>query len=49
MVAFYLHLGPFSRVVSAAIAKQIEEIDSGHWRDPRPPARPEVADRSAAA
>jgi hypothetical protein len=34
MVAFYLHLGPFSRVVSQAMARQIEEIDSGSWRSP---------------
>jgi hypothetical protein len=34
MAAFYLHLGPFSRVVSEAMARQIEEIDSGRWRSP---------------
>lgn len=34
MAAFYLHLGPFSRVVSQAIARQIVEIDSGRWRSP---------------
>lgn len=34
MAAFYLHLGPFSRVVSQAMARQIEEIDSGKWRSP---------------
>jgi Domain of unknown function (DUF4070)/Radical SAM superfamily/B12 binding domain len=34
MVAFYLHLGPFSRIVSQAIKRQIEEIDSGKWRSP---------------
>jgi hypothetical protein len=34
MVAFYLHLGPFSRIVSRAIARQIEEIDNGGWRSP---------------
>ena len=34
MVAFYLHLGPFSRVVSQAMARQIEEIDSGRWISP---------------
>jgi radical SAM superfamily enzyme YgiQ (UPF0313 family) len=34
MAAFYLHLGPFSRVVSAAMARQIEEIDTGRWRSP---------------
>lgn len=34
MAAFYLHLGPFSRIVSEAMARQIEEIDSGKWRSP---------------
>ncbi|MDP2377712.1 B12-binding domain-containing radical SAM protein [Reyranella sp.] len=34
MAAFYLHLGPFSRVVSQAMARQIEDIDSGKWRSP---------------
>jgi hypothetical protein len=34
MAAFYLHLGPFSRVVSQAMTRQIEEIDSGRWRSP---------------
>ena len=34
MAAFYLHLGPFSRIVSQAMARQIEEIDSGRWRSP---------------
>lgn len=34
MVAFYLHLGPFSRVVSQAMTRQIEEIDGGQWRSP---------------
>lgn len=34
MVAFYLHLGPFSRVVSRAMARQIAEIDNGTWRSP---------------
>lgn len=34
IVAFYLHLGPFSRVVSAAMARQIEEIDCGRWQSP---------------
>jgi hypothetical protein len=37
MAAFYLHLGPFSRVVSQAMARQIEEIDSGRWRSPAAP------------
>ena len=34
MAAFYLHLGPFSRIVSKAMARQIAEIDSGRWRSP---------------
>lgn len=34
MAAFYLHLGPFSRVVSKAMARQIAEIDKGKWRSP---------------
>ena len=34
MVAFYLHLGPFSRFVSETMARQIAEIDSGKWRSP---------------
>jgi len=34
MIALYLHLGPFSKVVSAAMARQIDEIDSGRWRSP---------------
>ena len=34
MAAFYLHLGPFSRVVSKAMARQITEIDNGKWRSP---------------
>lgn len=34
MAAFYLHLGPFSRVVSKAMARQITEIDNGKWQSP---------------
>ena len=34
MAAFYLHLGPFSRVVSKEMARQIREIDSDKWRSP---------------
>lgn len=34
MIAFYLHLGPFSRVISAAMTRQIREIDRGHWQNP---------------
>jgi hypothetical protein len=37
MLAFYLHLGPFSRMVSASIARQIDEIDNGTWRSPVAP------------
>ena len=44
MVLFYLHLGPFSRKVSASIAKQIAQIDSGVWQTP-PPAGPGTLDR----
>jgi hypothetical protein len=39
MSAFYLHLRPFSRMVSASIARQIREIDEGRWRGPAMPAR----------
>ncbi len=49
MAAFYLHLGPFSRVVSKEMARQIKEIDSGKWRSPvvgnqsvQPKAAPEM-------
>jgi hypothetical protein len=34
IIAFYLHLEPFSRFVAAAIARQIAELDSGQWRSP---------------
>ena len=34
MAAFYLHLGPFSRVVSREMARQIAELDSDRWRSP---------------
>jgi hypothetical protein len=34
LAAFYLHLGPFSRFVIAAIDRQIAEIDSGDWQAP---------------
>jgi hypothetical protein len=43
MVAFYLHLGPFSRVVSQAMTRQIEEIDSGKWRSPVAPVEADLA------
>jgi len=32
--AFYLHLGPFSRSVSAAISRRIAQIDRNEWRSP---------------
>ncbi len=35
-VAFYLHLGPFSRFVSKSIRRQIRDIDSGRWQAPAP-------------
>lgn len=34
MIAFYLHLEPFSKVVSAAMTRQIDDIDTGRWQDP---------------
>lgn len=37
MAAFYLHLGPFSHVVSAAAARQIDEFDCGRWQRPFAP------------
>ncbi|MFZ5784744.1 MAG: B12-binding domain-containing radical SAM protein [Pseudomonadota bacterium] len=40
MIAFYLHLGPFSQVVSAMMARQIQDLDSGRWRDPTKGAGP---------
>jgi len=36
MSAFYLHLRPFSRMVSASMARQIDDIDNGTWRSPVP-------------
>jgi radical SAM superfamily enzyme YgiQ (UPF0313 family) len=42
MAAFYLHLGPFSRVVSTAMARQIGEIDAGRWRSPVPSIEAEI-------
>jgi hypothetical protein len=39
MAAFYLHLGPFARTVSQAMAREIEEIDSGRWRSPAAPTQ----------
>lgn len=45
----YLHVGPFSRRVSASIGQQIDAIDGGHWRSPlrRQQASPTVALRGA--
>jgi hypothetical protein len=34
LAAFYLHLGPFSRFVIAAVDRQIAEIDRGEWQSP---------------
>jgi len=34
--AFYLHLGPFSRWVSASIARRIDQIDRNEWHSPLP-------------
>lgn len=34
LAAVYLHLGPFSRFVIAALDRQIAEIDSGTWQTP---------------
>src|SRR5216683_3005248 len=34
LAALYLHLGPFSRFVIAAVDRQIAEIDSGTWQPP---------------
>jgi hypothetical protein len=34
LAAFYLHLGPFSRFVIAAVDRQIAEIDRGEWQPP---------------
>jgi len=42
MAAFYLHLGPFSRIVSQAMARQIDEIDGGRWRSPAASITPKV-------
>ncbi len=42
LAAVYLHLGPFSRFVMAAVDRQIAEIDAGNWR-PMLAAAPEPA------
>jgi hypothetical protein len=36
LAAAYLHLGPFSRTVSAVTSRQIGAIDSGEWESPLP-------------
>jgi hypothetical protein len=35
MTALYLHLGPFSRHVSAQLAQQIDDVDEGRWQPPQ--------------
>lgn len=35
--AFYVHLGPFARSISATAAQQIEALDCGRWRAPSLP------------
>lgn len=45
LAAVYLHLGPFSRFVIAAVDRQIAEIDAGIWQPPAIPA----ADQSGMA
>jgi len=45
LAALYLHLGPFSRFVIAAVDRQIAEVDSGAWQPP--PLEP--AERAASA
>lgn len=47
MASFYLHLGPFSRVVSKEMARQIAEIDSGSWRSPAAANQSTVAPKGA--
>jgi len=34
LAAFYLHLGPFSRFVVAAVDREIADIDAGKWHSP---------------
>lgn len=46
MMGLYLHLGPYSRYVSARIKEQIAEIDGGTWVKPKlipMPAKNELA------
>jgi hypothetical protein len=38
LAAFFLHLGPFSRFVMAAVDRQIAQIDAGTWQAPSPDA-----------
>jgi len=41
LAALFLHFGPFSRFVIAALDRQIAMIDAGEWRPPDvAPARP---------
>jgi radical SAM superfamily enzyme YgiQ (UPF0313 family) len=41
--AFYVHLGPFTRAVSASASRQIDTIDRGQWNPPlRLPSKPEA-------
>lgn len=44
LAAFYLHLGPFSRLVVSLLDRQIAEIDAGKWQPPQSP----VAEPAAA-
>ncbi len=44
LAAFYLHLGPFSRLVVSLVDRQIAEIDAGKWQPPQSP----VAEPAAA-
>ncbi len=39
LAAVYLHLGPFSEFVMAAVDRQIAEIDAGKWQPPLPAAQ----------
>jgi len=38
---WYLHIGPFSRLVMAALSRQIGAIDRGEWRAPLERSRPD--------
>jgi hypothetical protein len=43
LMAFYLHVGPYSRYVMKQIDRQIEEIEQGRFVPPKllPPVAPE--------